>query len=80
MRVPGGFAWIDEREESLLFEVNSGTANKVSSPAPMRSGRNRFTIRVETIKASMPIESTHFKEETLSRHRALARPVANSAE
>lgn len=46
----------------------------------MRSGRNRFTIRVETIKASMPIESTHFKEETLSRRRVLARLVANSAE
>lgn len=46
----------------------------------MRNGRNRFTIRIETIKASMPIGSTHFKEETLSRHRALARPVANSAE
>lgn len=63
-----------------MFGVNNRTANRVSSPAPMRNGRNRFIIRVETIEASMPIESTHFKVETLSRCRALATLVASSAE
>jgi hypothetical protein len=52
----------------------------MSSPAPMRNGRNRFIIRVEIIEVSMPIESTQFKVETLSRVQALATLVESSAE
>ena len=61
MLIPGSFAWIAEREELSVIELDSKTVIRVNSAAPMRQGRNRFEIGGETIEASMPIESTAFQ-------------------
>ena len=57
--------WIDEREESLLFEVNSGTAIRVSSPAPMENRQESFHHPGRNHQSQYANRSTHFKAETI---------------